>query len=101
MAANVVSDLSEHTSTLVALLSLFATVAGVLLYRLINSIDKKVDLALQCLKTLTDGCNSRATACNKEFVHKDEFTEWKKGRDGPGGLWEAVNKIRDLYKGKL
>ena len=95
MPASNVNDLSAHTSTLVALLGIATTVAALLLYRLINSIDRKVDVALQCLKVLADGCIMRNAECGKEFIHQTEFTAWKAGRDGPGGLWEAINKLRD------
>ena len=93
-----INDLADHTSTLVGLLCTAVTVAALLLYRLINSIDRKVDTALQCLKVLTANCASRTSECHKDFVLKEDFNVWKKGRDDPGGLWEAINKLRELYK---
>jgi hypothetical protein len=30
---------------------------------------------------------------------KIDFGEWKKGRDGPGGLWDAINRLRNVNRG--
>ena len=33
-----------------------------------------------------------------KLEHMQMFKEWKRGRDGPGGLWEAINKLRERMK---
>jgi len=94
-------DLSEHTSTLVALLGLVATVAGVLFYRLINGMDKKIDKATSCLLEIIKGCGERRLQCGDDFVGKPEFKEWKEGRDGKGGLWDTLNHHAHDLKGRV
>lgn len=71
-------DLAEHTGVLVALLSVFASTSGVLIWRMFARVERKLD---EVLKLCCD--------CQKEqaerFVCKDEFHRER------GALWGAVN----------
>lgn len=59
-------DLAEHTSTLVALLGIFATLAGILFWRLITKIDNKLDQWL----TIHEACKTRQEDERKELSAK-------------------------------
>jgi hypothetical protein len=97
----ILHDLSEHTESLVALLALAWGITGFLFYRLVNGMDKKIDLVAKCVMDLSKGCSDRRSTCDKNYVGKGEFTEWKVGRDGPGGLWHAINHHAHDDKGRV
>lgn len=101
MPQNLTQELSGHTGTLITLVGVAWGVTGFLFYRLINGLEKKLDIANQCLKALTKGCADRREECNKEFIGRIEFTEWKVGRDGAGGLWHAINHHAHDEKGRV
>lgn len=88
-------DLAEHTSALVALLGIFAGIAGFLFWRLITGISKKLSWLCENTTKHVLNCAEKRGECNqdnlKTFVTKDEFGDWKEGRNGPGGLWETIN----------
>jgi hypothetical protein len=98
---HLVQELSNHTGTLLTLIGVAWGLTGFLFWRLITGLEAKVDLANQCLKALAKGCGDRRDDCNKDFVGKVEFTEWKKGRDDPGGLWHAINHHDHDDKGRV
>lgn len=101
MAPEIMHELSNHTGGLVALLGLAWGIVGFLFFRLVNGMDKKIDQLTKCIYDLTTGCASRRGDCDKDYVGKGEFTEWKKGRDEPGGLWHAINHHAHDEKGRV
>jgi hypothetical protein len=95
-------DLAEHIDTIIELLVLFAGIAGLMFWRMFTRMEKKVDDIGNWILGSLDRCSE----CKKEFLSVEAFNEWKNehlaafkewrlGRDGSGGLWEAINKIRE------
>lgn len=95
-------DLAEHIDTIIELLGLFAGIAGLMFWRMFTRMEKKVDDIGNWILGSLDRCSE----CKKEFLSVEAFNEWKNehlaafkewrlGRDGSGGLWEAINKIRE------
>jgi hypothetical protein len=101
MPQETLHNLAEHTAALVALLGLASGAAAFLFYRLVNGMDKKIDVLTKALLDLTKGCAGRIADCNETYVGRGEFTEWKQGRDGPGGLWHSLNHHAHDDKGRV
>lgn len=81
-------DLAEHTGALVALLGVFATISGFLLWRMFSRVEKKLDEVLR----LCFECQ-RETA--ERFVSKGEF------RGERDALWGAVNSHGHSQDGRV
>lgn len=73
---------------------LLATVAGLAWWSIREQI-KGLREATNVLSKKLDGivtiCGKRATDCVLLFVTKLEFGRWQEGRNGEGGVWEAIN----------
>ena len=98
-------DLAEHIGAIISLLGVFAGIAAMLLWRMLVRVEKKVDDIGTWILGFTKSCAD----CKQNFLsvdafnewkleHMQMFKEWKRGRDGPGGLWEAINKLRERMK---
>jgi len=81
------SDLSEHVSSLVTLVGLFATVIAVLFWRMLTRMENKID-EIQDLHSL----------CKDEFVSQKDFEIWQVGR---GPLWDRINHHGHDRNGKV
>ena len=101
MPTNILHELSEHTGSLLTILGLGWSITGLLFYRLINGMDRKIDLVSKCVLDMAKGCGDRQSACDRAYVGNREFTEWRKGRDGVGGLWDAINHHAHDDKGRV
>ncbi len=81
-------DLSEHVGALVTLLGLFAGVSGLLLWRMLVRMEKKLDELAQhfcvCREELGDRFVSR-------FEHEVEHH----------GIWEALNYHSHDMRGRV
>lgn len=81
-------DLSEHVSSLVSLLAVFAGVSGFLLWRMLVRMEKKIDELsghfCSCREELADRFVSR-------FDHEVEHH----------GLWEALNYHDHDLRGRV
>lgn len=79
------------TNILLSFLGVLATVAGVVFWRMITRMEKKIDDWFQ--QHLE--CRERQA---KEFVHRLEFEDWKKGRDG---IWKRVHGHKHDPEGRV
>ena len=102
------NDLTEHIGAIIAILGilaslvgLFAGLAGFFFWRLISGISKKADNIGTALIELIGTCGGRELGCLKQFVTKKEFEDWRQGRTGPGGLWDAINHHSHDKEGKV
>jgi len=82
----------EYVSILLSLIGVFATVGGILFWRIFTRMEGKIDAwFLQHLE-----CRERQ---NREYVKANEFEAWKKSRDP---LWRRLNRhAHDPITGKV
>ena len=99
------TDLAEHVTSLVAILSTCFVIIAALLaltrflfWRLIRRIEIKTDQNSDYLLALIETCGGREANCLKMFVSQKDFEEWKEGRNG---LWQAINHHRHDPEGKV
>ena len=81
----------QLNTVLLSLLSVMATVAGILFWRIINKMDAKIDGWLQ--EHL--GCRERQI---REFVRANDFEAWKASRNE---LWKRINRHSHDDKGRV
>lgn len=62
------TDLSEHTNTLISLLGLFATIAGLLFWRMFSRVEKKLDGWLE----VHEACRVRQENERREVLDRVE-----------------------------
>jgi hypothetical protein len=102
-------NLAPHVGVLVSLLGLFAGACAYLLWRMMIRLEKKVDdigekIVAWMLAAVKD-CSICKADLEGKFLSIQAFNDWKAefmetfrqwqvGRTGPGGLWDAINKIR-------
>jgi hypothetical protein len=77
-------DLVEHVDTLASLIATAGGIIGLLIWRLLNRMEKKLEELChhhhQCREKLPE-----------RFVNRPEFENWKKSR---GELWKRINRHR-------
>lgn len=87
--ANEIKSMAEHTDLLLYIVGVLLSGGVVQTLRQLARIEKKQDEQ----RATHEQC--RLTLMSKEdFNHwkLTDFKEWKEGRDGPDGLWHALNK---------
>jgi hypothetical protein len=81
-------DLGEHAGALVSLLAVFAGVSGLLLWRMLLRMEKKLDELSQHFCTCREELGQRFVG---RFEHEVEHH----------GLWEAVNYHSHDLRGRV
>ncbi|MBM4285814.1 MAG: hypothetical protein FJ128_11295 [Deltaproteobacteria bacterium] len=81
-------DLAEHIGAVVGLLTLFAGISGVLLWRMFVRMEKKLDEIMQL-------CCECQREFARRFVMKDEY------RIDRDALWGAVNRHSHSATGRV
>ena len=81
----------ELTNSLLALMGIIASIAGVLFWRMLTRLEEKVD---QWWREHMD-CRQRQMEL---FVRRDEFQEWK---DGRRDLWDRLNRHQHTPNGSV
>ncbi len=81
-------DLAEHVGVVVALLGIFAGLSGMLFWRMLVRMEKKLDQ----LHDATQRCRS---SLGERFLGREEF---RKEKDD---IWEAVNAHSHSTEGRV
>jgi hypothetical protein len=79
---------------ILSILSLLAVLVAYMAWQAFKELKEEIQRGRLWREAFVVSCGVCKLDQVDRFISKDDFSMWKAGRNGPGGLWEAINHHR-------